>query len=131
MDLRHKEATDVFNRDVIDILLVQNFGPDSAGTIFCVPTSLADEKRRFLQKVYMEALKLGAEIDAIDTDSAKDLLGVPKRSPEEIAEAARKREEEAERQEVKKRVIQDAGDEDGTRRKERDLAKEKSDAISK
>ncbi len=78
------------NKQLTDQLLVLNYGPEAAGKVRATAAPLADNKRKFLESIYTTYLTnpMGfmAESDKIDTDSLKDMLGVPKAA--EIAKAS-------------------------------------------
>lgn len=87
LDLLHRELTLLANTTCVDELLRVNFGEEAVGTVRLVASPLVEERREFLQNLYLKLLSNPAgflqELDATDTDSLKDLLGIPK--SEEIA----------------------------------------------
>ena len=83
MDFLQLFVSGILNRKVIDVLLVQNWGEDAAGSVWVTPTSLVDTRKAYLQKVYMAIIsKMGddMEVSQVDMDALKDLIGVPKTS---------------------------------------------------
>ena len=80
MDLQHRYLTDIFNRDVVNTLTMQNFG--MVDTIRLVAAPIVNAQIAFLQQIYASIISsqtLSAEeFGTIDTDAVKDQLGIPK-----------------------------------------------------
>lgn len=80
-ELEHRVITRQVNKQVVNRILVANFGPEAIDQVFLVAAPLVDDKRTVLKEVLMEAIRseVGvALIDSIDIDSLFDQLGVPK-----------------------------------------------------
>lgn len=82
MELVHFLITTQINRQTVDQLLVMNYGPDAEGTVYLMPSPIADEAKLFLRELY-KAIVTNAqgfmeEFGTIDTDALKDRLGIPK-----------------------------------------------------
>lgn len=81
--------TEAVNRQIVDTLVVQNWGEQDKGKIFLVPSPLVDTQIAFLRDLYKtlatNPTSLLEEFPTINTDALKDRLGVPK--TEEVAQA--------------------------------------------
>jgi hypothetical protein len=70
------------NRNVVDPLLVYNFGPDAAGTITLVPGSASKGDKATIINLVNGVLTNPANLDlllqAVDFDAALDRAGIPK-----------------------------------------------------
>ncbi len=81
MDFLHAYVLAILNEQLVNRLLVLNYGKDAEGSVWVVHSSLVDAKRVYLEKVYITLLSRmsgDAELDTIDRDTLKDLVGVPK-----------------------------------------------------
>lgn len=79
MMLTHEKLTRKVNRDVVDQLLVLNWGEEARGSVRLIAAPLADEKLGFLRTVYEKILSDpgSTEIETVDRDTLKQMLGVP------------------------------------------------------
>lgn len=86
-ELTHRHITRHVNWYAVDQLLALNWGDEMRGKVRLVASPIVDTKMAFLREVYQAVLQspsgFVAEFGTMDTDSIKDLLGVPK--AEEIA----------------------------------------------
>lgn len=82
MELQHDDATTTVNEQVVDPLLVLNYGEQAAGTVRCVASPLVDEKLVWLREVFKsawaDASGLMQLIGAVDFDALMDTLKIPK-----------------------------------------------------
>jgi len=89
MELVHFLLTTQINRQTVDQLLVMNYGPDAEGTVYLMPSPIADEAKTFLREIYKAIMAnqqgFMEEFGTVDTDALKDRLGIPKAT--EIAQA--------------------------------------------
>ena len=81
-DLTHQYVVDCLNLQVVDRLLVLNFGEDTRGAVRVVPAPIVDAKRSFYRDLYKTLLAnpnfQAHELSALDLDALKDTLGLPK-----------------------------------------------------
>lgn len=81
-DLTHRYVVGELNRQVIDPLLVLNFGPDAEGAVRVEPTPVVDDKKTFFRTVYTTFLAnpgfQAQALSTLDMDAIEDLLGLPK-----------------------------------------------------
>lgn len=77
--LVHEMITRTVNTNLVDQLLVLNWGSEAKGTVRIVAAPLADEKLAFLRDVYKEVINdVGStSIEKIDIDAVMEQLGVP------------------------------------------------------
>ncbi len=77
--LTHEMITRTVNTNVVDQLLMLNWGAEAKGTVRIVAAPLADEKLAFLRGVYTEIINdVGSTaIEKIDVDAVMEQLGVP------------------------------------------------------
>lgn len=76
------DITHEFNEQVVNPLLVMNFGEQYRDKVWVVGAPLIDEQARFLKEVYRAILNnpegFAEESMTLDTDAMKDSLGLPK-----------------------------------------------------
>ena len=81
MEMKHEAAVVLINRHVVDHLLELHYGEGAKGTVYIVPTPIADTKRAFLKEVYRTVMAnpdgFLVELASVDLDALKDLLGIP------------------------------------------------------
>ena len=81
-DLTHQYVVDQLNLQVVDRLLVLNYGEDTRGAVQVVPAPIVDAKRSFYRDLYKTLLAnpnfQTHELSALDLDALKDTLGLPK-----------------------------------------------------
>ena len=81
-DLTHQYVVDQLNLQVVDRLLVLNYGEDARGAVQVVPAPIVDAKRSFYRDLYKTLLAnpnfQAHELSALDLDALKDTLGLPK-----------------------------------------------------
>ena len=81
-DLTHQYVVDQLNLQVVDRLLVLNYGEDTRGAVQVVPAPIVDAKRSFYRDLYKTLLAnpnfQAHELSALDLDALKDTLGLPK-----------------------------------------------------
>jgi len=81
LDVIHRAITRQISEQVVDTLLVLNFGPEAKGAVTLTASPLADSKRDILVQAYATLLTNELtglhEADAIDMDSLRDQLGIP------------------------------------------------------
>lgn len=77
------------NEQLVDPLLVLNYGLAAAGKVRVISSPMASKQRTFLETLYTTFLAnptgFMEESEQIDTDTLKDILGVPK--AQEVAQA--------------------------------------------
>lgn len=78
MDFLHFYVLEFLNATLVNTLLLWNFGKKAVRKVWITPNSLVDERRVYLQKVYLELLKADTDLETIDTDALKDKLHIPK-----------------------------------------------------
>ena len=70
------------NRQVVDPLLVQNFGEGMRGKVYAVPSPITTDERDFFRKLVMAILTQPGNLDtfitSVDVDALYDATGVPK-----------------------------------------------------
>lgn len=84
MDFLHLAVSEAVTKGVIDTLLRLNWGEEAVGKVWIVPSSLVDERKTYLQKVYTTILQNSTtddELKTVDMDAVKDILGIPKSAP--------------------------------------------------
>ena len=81
-ELLLEDVQGVINRQVVDPLLVVNFGEQARGTVKMMPAPLIDEKaaliRRMVEKVLGEPGNLDLLLEVADLDSMLDQTAIPK-----------------------------------------------------
>lgn len=81
-ELTHDHVTRLVNWHAVDQLLALNFGDAWRGVVRLVASPIVDERLSFLKEVYTAVLTNPSgfleEWGTLDTDSMKELLGVPK-----------------------------------------------------
>lgn len=101
-ELATQTITRGINEQLVDPLLALNYGPATAGKVRIMVSPLTNKQRAFLEGIYTAYLTnpMGfmAESEGIDTDSLKDLLGIPKAT--EIAKADNQATNQAEEDDV-------------------------------
>ena len=80
MDFTNFYITHAVNK-IVNVVLRANWGKSAVGKVWLTPSSLVDERKAYLQRMYLTILsKAHSDVEAntIDLDTVKDLLGVPK-----------------------------------------------------
>lgn len=70
-----KEITSQVNRQIVDPLILFNFGPEQVGKVRLVAAPLVDLKIEFLRKLYLALVP--TDSGTIDSSALKESLGVP------------------------------------------------------
>ena len=81
-DLTHKKVTDEINQQVVDQVLVLNFGPSAKGMVHLEASPIVNTRREFLEDVYKAFLAdpngFAETSGMTDMDAMLDTLGIPK-----------------------------------------------------
>lgn len=81
-DLWHRAIVQDVNEQIVDQLLVYNWGPDMAGRAWVVPNPIIDAEQEFFRRVYegllVNPLSFDAMVEGIDTDALTDAVKIPK-----------------------------------------------------
>lgn len=89
LEVADLDIADAVNEQLVDRLLMLNFGPEAVGTIRIEPSPLIDEAKTRLAVLYNAIITnpngFIEEFQNLDTDAIKDQLGIPKRT--EVAAA--------------------------------------------
>lgn len=83
IETRHKGITQQVNWHLVDRAMSYNYGPKTAGSVWCEPTPLSDESIGFFRDLFKTLVmnpNLGPmEMNDVDMDAVKDKLGIPRR----------------------------------------------------
>jgi len=79
MDFVHALAVWCLNMQVVNTLLEQNYGPDTVNSIRLIPNSLLDQRKSYLQNVFMSLVQKsqGESIGNLDLGALMEMIGVP------------------------------------------------------
>ena len=81
-DLVFFDLVQQFNEDVLDLLLVVNYGEEARGSVWLKPSGLSPGLRAFFRSLLTEVLSEAANVDLllrlVDLDSMIELVGLPK-----------------------------------------------------
>jgi len=80
--LAHQYITQMVNDHAVDQILALNWGDDMQGKVRLVASPIMDEQAAFFRDLYLKLLQspdaLIRELDTLDLDAIKDVLGLPK-----------------------------------------------------
>ncbi len=81
--LLHDQIADEVNRQVVDQLMMLNYGTDAVGTVFISPMPVVNETRDFVRQVLQAVLTQGASaaeilLSTVNLDALLDMAELPK-----------------------------------------------------
>lgn len=89
LEVRHAMICQQYNFKLVNVLLEWNYGPEARGTVRIKPSPLADDKRAFLEKLYLQLLAnpqaFVTEMSAVDMAQLRDRLGLPELEYDSLA----------------------------------------------
>lgn len=82
LEVRYALVVAALNRGAVDQVLELNYGKGYDGTVYLMPTPLADQNKSFIREIYASLLQAPAsdgrpEHAHVDTTQIRDQLGVP------------------------------------------------------
>lgn len=81
MELRHKQLVQLTNWHLVNHLLILNFGPAAANTVYIEPAPITDLALTYLRDIYKQFITqpegMLAELTHVDLESLRDRLGIP------------------------------------------------------
>lgn len=90
MDLRHRDLTRTINWHVVNRLLVLNYGREAENTVRLVAAPLSNAKIEAVRAVYDTVIGtpegIADQLETIDLDGVKDMIGLPSLTEEQQAE---------------------------------------------
>lgn len=80
-ELLHEHVTRSINQQMVDRILVLNFGEEARGSVCLEATPLADDSKQFFRDLYMKIIESDTgfvnELPWIDTQALRDKVGIP------------------------------------------------------
>lgn len=81
VEVRHQVMVQALNFHAVNQVLVLNYGPQAANTVWIKPMPLSDQTRKFFERLYEKLLSLPTlqafESAKLDIDAIRERLGIP------------------------------------------------------